>query len=288
MGELTPIGAGLFDAFAGFAGEGQRGELEKTKLRAGDYVRDGLVWCGECNTPRQIRRTFPEFGVREYILPVACGCQLRQMEARKEKRRAESREECRIRAFPNAKHREMTIERSSVPLGIAERYAANWERAFRENIGLYLHGTVGSGKTYMAAAIANRLIDRGEHLVYMNNMAVLTAMLSDNYGGGRAEALEIIKYSRLLVVDDFGVVRDTDFTAQFAYELFELRGGAAMPLIVTSNVTIEEMKGQSDRRLERVFSRLSSLHPIAVAGADRRKLETNRRYHDVKRMLEGD
>lgn len=47
----------------------------------------------------------------------------------------------------------------SVPqMQMARRYVENWDKVWAEHIGLLLWGNLGSGKTYMAACIANVLV----------------------------------------------------------------------------------------------------------------------------------
>ena len=80
---------------------------------------------------------------------------------------------------------------------MAKRYVENWEKVRQEHIGLLLWGNLGSGKTYMAAAIANALLEQ-EKKVLMTDFARISNI-------SKFDADEYVKsldsYA-LLIIDD--------------------------------------------------------------------------------------
>ena len=248
---------------------------------ANDYVENGLLYCGTCHTPKQKEQAFMN---KIYKVPIMCECIARVHRENEQQKQIAEREGRRKTALPNEKYRIMTLEKSDISLPIAENYVENWERMLADNVGLYLWGNTGSGKTYMAAAIANRLVDQGVK-VYMDSVTQLTNMLGDVYGGRRDEVLYRIRSCDLLVIDDFGVERSTEFTQQQSYDLLEYRVETNNPMIVTSNIPAEQLRAETDPRKARMYSRLMGLHPERIVGKDRRAASTADRYRDLHTIL---
>ena len=63
----------------------------------------------------------------------------------------------------------------------AKNYVKHFEEMRKDNVGLLLYGNVGSGKTYVACAIANAIITEYSHTVKMRNFAQI---LNDLQKGG--------------------------------------------------------------------------------------------------------
>ena len=107
------------------------------------------------------------------------------------------------------------------------------------NIGLLFYGNVGSGKTFYAVSIANALIDRCIPAKVINFPTVINQLQQtfqkDEY------IQELTKYA-LVVFDDFGVERNTEYVNEQIYTVVNALYEAQKPFIVTSNLTLEDMK----------------------------------------------
>ena len=79
----------------------------------------------------------------------------------------------------------------------------NHERA--ENIGYLFWGGVGTGKSYLAACIANALMEK-EIAVRMTNFATIFNDLSASFEGRNEYISRLCSYP-LLILDDFGMER---------------------------------------------------------------------------------
>ncbi|MHB1154015.1 MAG: ATP-binding protein [Eubacteriales bacterium] len=188
--------------------------------KEGDYKKDGLLYCGKCDTPLECVIQIPITG-EIHAVPIACACRAAEHERYRAELARKATEENRRQALPLEKYRKMTFEASDIPLPFAKKYVERWDEMLRQNIGLLLSGSVGTGKTYIAAAIANALVDRGEW-VYMHNIASMTSALRDTYKGGHADIMSRAAMSRLFVIDDFGAECMTPYSLQITYELIDI------------------------------------------------------------------
>ena len=272
MADMKPVNFFEFAVKTASAGQAQGKD---------DYMKDGLLHCGKCGGVKQMEQPFMG---KIYKVPIMCDCAREIHQRNEEQKRMDEREGRRKTALPNEKYRVMTLENSDIPLPIVQNYTDNWESMFANNVGLYLWGNTGSGKTYMAAAIANLLVDRGVK-VYMDGVTALTNMLGDVYGGRRDEVIYRIRSCDLLVIDDFGVERSTEFAQQQAYDLLEYRVETNKPMIVTSNIPAGQLCNEADPRKTRMYSRLMGLHPEKIVGKDRRADTTSGRYEDLHALL---
>lgn len=121
---------------------------------------------GKCRTPRQHRLNVLGNG---YTVGVLCACRKAEEEAQKSAWELQQLMECirelRYNGFPDRCYELCRFDaddrRNGKISDAMQRYADTWDEMCKHNIGLLLHGPVGTGKTYFAACIANTLIDRG-------------------------------------------------------------------------------------------------------------------------------
>jgi DNA replication protein DnaC len=151
----------------------------------------------------------------------------------------------------------------------ARRYAINFDEFRKQGKGLLLFGTVGTGKTYAAACIANALIDRGIPVLMTN-----FARIANTVGGmweGKQEYYDSLNKFPLLILDDLAAERKTEYMSEIVFNVIDARYRAGLPLIITTNLTSEELKHPSDISYQRTFSRLLEMClPVEVKGKDKR------------------
>lgn len=114
----------------------------------------------------------------------------------------------------------------------------------KERNGLFISGTKGTGKTHLAAAIANQLIQGGTPVICMTMIDLLSKIKATfDRGGGASEAdiLRIYKDVPLLIIDDMGTEQPTDWGLSKIYTIINARYEAYMPTIVTTNYSGEEL-----------------------------------------------
>lgn len=267
--------------------------IEKnSSIRAeeGDYYVDGLLYCHKCKTPKQAK--IKVFGkVRTPFCMCKCEAEKRD---REEEARQKEEQERRIRdlkrmGFPDAEMQNWTFEKddckNSKISKVAHNYVENFREMYKQNKGLLFYGSVGTGKTFISSCIANELIDRGFPCL-VTNFSRLTNTISGMWEGKQAYIDGLNDFS-LLVIDDLASERDTEYMGEIVQNIIDARYRSGQPLIVTTNLTAEELKHPVEIRKQRIYSRLLEMCvPIEVTGTDRRKEKLKNDYDSFKKILE--
>lgn len=255
----------------------------------GDYVKDGLLYCGKCHTPKQAI-----VNVCGEMRTIFAACECKERQNKKEEadlkmhERRQRIEQLRKAAFSESDMQDWTFENDDSPNSKPSQIARNYTKNFREMMergkGLIFYGTVGTGKTYLAACIANALIDKG-----VPCMATSISRLVNTLTGmfdGKQEYIDRLNSADLLILDDLGSERDTEFTREMVYNIIDGRYRARLPLIVTTNLTGKQLKNPSEMSRQRAYSRLLEMCiPIEVTGADRRREKLIEDHNDLKDVL---
>ena len=258
--------------------------------RPGDYRQDGLLHCGSCKTPKQ---TVVELFGRLTTVSCACDCAREAYEAeRRADREADRRSRIiRLRAAGIADRGmgQMTFaaDDGSNPdlIGKAKRYLAAWDRMLADNIGLVLWGNTGNGKTFAAACIANALIDQGVP-VLMTNFARLLGEVTGMVSGDRVRYMDSLQSYDLLVIDDFGVERQSEFSLEQVYSVIDGRYKTRKPLIMTTNITLDQLKRPENMSHQRIYDRvLEMCVPLHFSGESKRKILASEKLEKAKEVL---
>lgn len=119
---------------------------------------------------------------------------------------------------------------------------------------LLLMGDVGLGKTHLALAMANRILDAGYDVVYVSAQQAFAA-LDGAARDGTAEAwMEAMQGADLLILDDLGTEYVTPHTISVLYQLVNTRLCAKHPTVYTTNIVTQQLLNA--RYTEKVASRL--------------------------------
>jgi len=141
----------------------------------------------------------------------------------------------------------VTVEQQRVLLHTAvhvcQRYAETLDG------WLWLAGSVGTGKTHLAAAIMSQAAERGVLSKYVVAPDVL-ALIRGGYASGQAEEhIDEIKNVELLWIDDIGVEKLTEWVEETLYRVINYRMMHEKPTIFTSNIRLEDMPGRIASRI---------------------------------------
>lgn len=246
---------------------------------------DGLLHCSVCHDKVQ---TVVEFlGIKKTVRCV-CSCKLKEIDADKERQRQEELERKRRTCFAESNMASWTFandDKQNAKISAAmERYADKFAEFMKDGKGLLLYGTVGTGKTYYAACIANKLIDNGRK-VYMTNFARLTNQIQAKFEG-RQEFIDSLNDFDLLIIDDLGAERKSEYMQETVFSIIDSRYRAGLPFIITTNLTADEIKKPQEVSFQRIYDRiLERCFPVEVTGASRRRQALKDSHADVKAML---
>lgn len=126
---------------------------------------------------------------------------------------------------------------------ICGSYVERWEEMKTNGFGLYFWGDVGTGKTHTASAIANELIEKYLTEVMFVSFSEVADRVRKSFDSG-TEDKDLFKDMReveLLVIDDFGMEKPTDWLREQIFLVINSRYENRKPVIVTSNQSIEDI-----------------------------------------------
>ncbi len=132
--------------------------------------------------------------------------------------------------------------------------AYNLSRQFAQSLKgwLLLQGGYGCGKTHLAAAIANFAVGMGVPTLFITVPDLLDS-LRFAYQDPQAtfeERFEEIRAAPFLVLDDFGTQNATTWAQEKLFQILNYRYINQLPLVVTTNLTLEEIEGRIRSRLQ--------------------------------------
>ncbi|MBQ3177006.1 MAG: ATP-binding protein [Clostridia bacterium] len=253
----------------------------------GDYTVDGILHCGKCHTPKRC------------IVPGMCGvgylyvgtpCQCRK-EAEQKKKEAEQREkiaDLRKFAFDTAGMYEKTFANDDGDTPTLTNIAKNFANITAvsdkaEWFGLLLFGDVDGGKSYAAAAVVNDLVDKGIPCL----MRTLISLANDLFKtDNKNEYLYSLDRYRLLVLDDLGAERTSPWMYENIYQIIDYRLRSGLPMIITANLTWDEIRNPTDKQNKRIYSRvMEACHPEEVKPTGRRNRKAAERYKTMHDKL---
>lgn len=253
--------------------------LSRDNTSEDDLVNEeGFRVCARCNEPKEA--WFEVEGlIPKCVRPRMCKCERDKREAEENERKQKELflriERFRNQGLTDEQYRTCTFakddkadEKASM---FCEKYVQNWEWVTQNNAGILLWGDVGGGKTFLAACVANALIDKGIPAT-MTTIPKLVDAMTRNFNAERANVLNMVANVPLLILDDVGTERDTSFSNELAYEIVNVRYKAKKPLIVTTNLTMAAMKNAEDVTHRRIYDRIVEMcTPCRVTSSGRRQ-----------------
>ncbi|BAD42242.1 putative chromosome replication initiation protein [Symbiobacterium thermophilum IAM 14863] len=137
---------------------------------------------------------------------------------------------------------------------------------------LLLQGAVGLGKTFLASAIGNYVIAARRSVLYFTLAEFVDLIRAEKFEDGedaRASAQWLLE-ADLVILDDLGAEKVTEFVAQELFNLINLRLNRQMPMVVSTNLRASEL---FDTYGERIASRLLyGFEALTLEGEDVRRV----------------
>lgn len=272
--------------------------IEDVDMDDGDYIdpEDGLIHCGVCKGKKQVRlKASALTDGKEMLVRCICKCQVEERKRRKQeeenKKEMERIERLRSSSLIDDRLRkarlatfQQTKDNQKV-FNVAKQYIEQFEKMYENRQGIIFWGEVGTGKSYTAACIANELLENRVPVVMTSFVKIL-----QNIQGNQEEEKVImarLNDARLLIIDDLGTERNTDYSLEKVYNIIDSRYRVGKPLILTTNMTIKEMQENTDIRYKRIYDRIFEMcYPVRVAGRSWREQAAENRFDEMKRLLE--
>jgi len=138
---------------------------------------------------------------------------------------------------------------------LREAYERSLEFAREPRGWLVLLGGFGSGKTHLAAAIANYRLDLGHAALFVvvpDLLDYLRATFGPSSEATLDKRLDSIREIPLLILDDLGAHNSTPWAQEKLFQILNHRYNSRLPTVITSNQRLEELD-------PRVTSRLADL-----------------------------
>jgi DNA replication protein DnaC len=273
-------------------GEPVNNGIENETNVQGDYKgSDGLLVCGKCHKPKEAFLPNGRMVLGRDRHPVECDC-MKAERVKRENEEAERRHKDEVvrlkkECFTEQAMCEWTFENDNGKCGQMEKahfYVENWETMRNENIGYLLWGGVGTGKSYFAGCIANALTETGV-AVRMTNFATIINDISA-CADGRNEYISRLCAYPLLILDDLGVERGTEYGLEQVYNVIDSRYRSGRPLIVTTNLTLDSLQNPDDTAHARIYDRLLEMCvPVRFANANFRRVTAQEKMERLKRLM---
>ena len=149
------------------------------------------------------------------------------------------------------------------------------------------YGSVGTGKSYLAACIANELLDKGR-FVMMTSFVKFFELISKGREA-EEETMRAMDSASLLIIDDLGAERNTGYALEKVFNVVDNRYRLRKPMIITTNLEYNEMVMEEDLRYKRIYDRIFEVcFPVKFTGMSWRMRGSIDRAARMKKLLEED
>ena len=166
----------------------------------------------------------------------------------------------------------------------AKCYVDRWQEMLSDNIGLLLWGDVGTGKSYFAACIANALVEQAVSVKMTNFVAVLNELFDYK---DKNEYISRLNECNLLIIDDLGIERNTEYALEQVYNIIGARYKIGKPLIITTNMSLTELKNPPDTAHKRIYDRILEICvPIRFNGENMRTAKAKSKLKKAADLLD--
>ena len=244
--------------------------------------------CKECNAPYMKNKLLPEeminiLGDKIRYIP-SCNCHEKVMENKIENFNRKTDEERIINKgnmykdfsviderFRNSTFANAEMDRN---MELCLKYSKKFINSHFVEIGLLLYDSSGTGKTFASACIGNHLMRNGKTVMALN-LGLYLNKLKSEWSKTETDILDKISECDLLIIDDFGAEKVTEWVMEKVFFLIDARYRTGKPFIISTN--LEYSKDESMCEIEKTFGkrirdRINEVCcPVLFKGESRRK-----------------
>ena len=211
-----------------------------------------------------------------------CDCLDKEAEKELEKLEKERVRQCnlnRIKKYKDIsiidqKFETSTFEKSDMMdkhMQVSKKFAENFVKKGSAPTGIMFFGSVGTGKTYASSCIANYLMDNLKTVLVMNLSRYINK-LQREWAEAEKDVMSYVETCDLLVVDDFGVEKASEFVIEKTFGLIDTRYRTKKPMIITTNLNMQDIEIKFGSR---IADRIKEMcFPLPVIGISKRGTNT--------------
>lgn len=191
-----------------------------------------------------------------------CSCEVAKYHEEK-KARAKQEQQTKLESLLGPRFAGCTLENFKVLPGTKTAYQAteNFIRNISANIqagkGLLLFGPPGNGKSHLAATIVRSALATGYTAFFERVPRLLIkikATYSENSGITEADILERMVQAGVIVLDDAGAEKWTQWTEPTLYTIVDERYSHKKALVITTNSSLEQLENKiGTRAMDRIL-----------------------------------
>lgn len=256
-----------------------------------DYVKDGLVHCYKCHTPKQVTLSFADNTRTVYCI---CECEkatrdneVYEFAVQQEK---ENINRLQTVGIQDDAYRKWTFDKDDGKqpnMEMAKIYADHFmDDFFKTGMGLLFWGNVGRGKTFSAACIANQLIENNIPVMMTSFAKIVDDVFSVQ---DKSEYFKEFSRFKLLIIDDLGTERDTNYAMEQVYKVIDDRYKNNLPMIITTNLSVNDLKNPKKVEYSRIYDRiLEKCTPVEFRGKNYREQIRNEQLEWAKEKFQKD
>jgi len=224
-----------------------------------------LLICGKCHTPKQCR-PFPGSDLAVYCL---FKCQQEEDRLMQERLWRNQIEQRRAICFGTSDliHASFAEDDGKNPKlsKVCNTFSANLNDS---SSWLLLWGDCGTGKSFMAACIANAAIDAGMSVRFITVPEIEQQLWREH---DKSAVYDELNSVGLLIIDDFGCERRTEYMDEIKFNLIDGRLRSGKPCVITTNLSMNDFAAPKDLTQKRIVSRMfERVTTFQVKGEDRR------------------
>lgn len=236
----------------------------QAKENSGDFRKDGILYCGKCKEPKERIKIMSG---KDTIIKHNCACERAEVE-KYEREKREEEIQLMIYALRKMgmtdtayyKHKfEADNGLNPNTTTICKNYVDCFDIMKENNIGMVFYGGVGTGKTFFACCIANAMFEKGRYAMVTNFPKILNKIFED-----KQKAIDELQKPDLLIIDDFGVERGTEYSLEQMFAVIDTRLRSGRPMIITTNISLSDIEDAKTIELKRIYDRVLEACPLRI------------------------